>query len=188
MKSEILDIETKYEGWASFSVGRIRLPNGQIIQREIEDHGAAVAVLAFDPERRTAVLVEQFRAPPFLTMGQELTLEAIAGIVEDVDCATAAQREALEEAGLQLRSLECIATVWTMPGISTERMTLYLAVYGPADRVAKGGGIATEHENITVVEIELHALAELMDAGGLVDMKTLVLTQALRLRRPELFV
>jgi hypothetical protein len=35
------------------------LPNGQIIQREVEDHGAAVAVLAFDPARKTAILVSR---------------------------------------------------------------------------------------------------------------------------------
>ena len=46
----------------------------------------------------------------------------------------------------------------------------------------------TEHEDITVIEIELSALAALMDSGELVDMKTLALTQALKLRRPELFV
>jgi hypothetical protein len=74
-----------------------------------------------------------------------------------------------------------------MPGISTERMTLYLAAYGPADRVADGGGVAAEGEDIAVVELTLKALAELMERGALVDMKTLALTQALRLRRPELF-
>jgi len=52
----------------------------------------------------------------------------------------------------------------------------------------KGGGLATEHEDISVVEIELGKLAALMEAGELVDMKTLVLTQALKLRHPELFV
>ena len=188
MKSEIVSIKTQFKGWASFSLAAIRLPNGQVVEREIEDHGAAVAVLAFDPERKMAILVQQFRAPPFLTLGQEHTLEAIAGIMEDADCITAARREALEEAGLQLRSLERIATVWTMPGISTERMTLYLAAYGLEDRIAEGGGVSTEHENISVVEIGLGDLAKLMDAGELVDMKTLALTQALKMRYPELFV
>jgi hypothetical protein len=61
MKSEIISIETKYKGWARFSVVSVCLPNGQLVQREIEDHGSAVAVLAFDPERKTAILVQQFR-------------------------------------------------------------------------------------------------------------------------------
>jgi hypothetical protein len=67
-------------------------------------------------------------------------------------------------------------------------MTLYLAAYQPSDRIAKGGGLATEHEDISVVEIELGKLAALMESGELVDMKTLAPTQALKLRRPELFV
>jgi 8-oxo-dGTP pyrophosphatase MutT (NUDIX family) len=69
MKSEIVSIKTQFKGWASFSLAAIRLPNGQVVEREIEDHGAAVAVLAFDPERKMAILVQQFRAPPFLTLG-----------------------------------------------------------------------------------------------------------------------
>jgi 8-oxo-dGTP pyrophosphatase MutT (NUDIX family) len=108
-------------------------------------------------------------------------------IAGHADSIAAAKREALEEAGLQLRSLECIATVWTMPGISTERMTLYLAAHRPTDRITRGGGVATEHENISVVEIELGKLAELMDAGEVGDMKTLALAQALKMRCPELF-
>jgi len=188
MKSEIISIETKYSGWARFLVVSVRLPDGQLIKREIEDHGNAVAVLAFDPERKMAALVRQFRAPPFFSLGQEHTLEAIAGIIDDVDSITAARREALEETGLRLQSLERVATVWSMPGISTERMTLFLAAYVQADRVAAGGGIAAEQENITVVEMELGKLAEMMDAGEVVDMKTLALVQALKIRHPELFL
>jgi nudix-type nucleoside diphosphatase (YffH/AdpP family) len=182
---EAIDVE--YEGWATLSIASLRLPDGRIIRREIEDHGAAVAVLAYDPQRRTALLVRQFRAPPFVALGQAHTLEVIAGVVEDADPAETARREALEEAGLQLCALERVAEAWTMPGISTERMTLYLAAYEPADRVADGGGVAAEGEDIVVVELALDSLAALMDEGALVDMKTLTLTQALRLRRPDLF-
>jgi len=45
-------------------------------------------------------------------------------------------------------------------------MTLYLAAHRPTDRITRGGGVATEHENISVVEIELGKLAELMDAAA----------------------
>lgn len=186
-KHELVSLETRHKGWASLSVAKIRLPDGKVIDRDVEDHGAAVAVLPFDPDHKTAILVEQLRAPPFVALGQEHTLEAIAGIVEGEDALDAARREALEEGGLELRDLERVATAWSAPGISTERMTLYLAVYQPAHRIAAGGGVAHEDENIRVVEMSLAALADLMEAGELVDMKTLVLTQALRLRRPQLF-
>jgi len=50
MSVEIVNLEIKYRGWARFLVADVRLPDGQTIRREIEDHGAAVAVLAYDPE------------------------------------------------------------------------------------------------------------------------------------------
>jgi nudix-type nucleoside diphosphatase (YffH/AdpP family) len=187
MTFEITGVETSHQGWARFLIASIRLPSGQVMHREIEDHGSAIAVLAYDPERKTAILVQQFRAPEFYALGQEHTLEAIAGIVEDADAQTAARREALEEAGLELRALEHVATTLTMPGISTEQMTLYLAPYRFADRVNKGGGIAADHENISVIEMPLARLDAMMTSGELTDMKTLVLAQALKLRRPELF-
>jgi nudix-type nucleoside diphosphatase (YffH/AdpP family) len=165
-----------------------RLPDGEILRRAIEDHGPAVAVLPFDPGRRTAVLVRQFRVPVFLASGADATLEAIAGIVETGEEPLAcARREAFEEAGLRLATLEHVASAWTMPGNATERMHFYLAAYGPADRAGAGGGLAEERERITVVELPLAELARMADDGRLDDSKTLVLVQTLRLRRPDLF-
>jgi hypothetical protein len=74
-----------------------------------------------------------------------------------------------------------------MPGVSTEQMDLYLAPYAEADRIGIGGGLADEHEGITVVELPLAELAAMADAGQIMDMKTLAVVQTLRLRRPELF-
>ena len=93
----------------------------------------------------------------------------------------------MEEAGLKLRAVEHLGTAWSMPGISTEQMDLYLAVYSKADRVGLGGGVADEHEGITVIELPLAELAAMADAGQIVDMKTLAVLQTLRLRKPELF-
>jgi nudix-type nucleoside diphosphatase (YffH/AdpP family) len=187
MAIEITGIETLHQGWARLLIVTIRLPGGETIRREVEDHGRAVCVLPYDPQRRTAVLVRQFRAPPFLVAGESETVEAIAGIVEDGDPARTAEREAREEAGLRLRGLEHVVTAWTMPGLSTERMDFYLATYGATDRVADGGGLANEHENIVVVEMQLADLADLADKGRLTDTKTLLLVQTLRLRHPDLF-
>jgi hypothetical protein len=88
---------------------------------------------------------------------------------------------------VQLSTLEHVSQVWTMPGLSTERMDLFLAPYTQADRVGQGGGAEGEHENITVVELPLAELARMAGAGTLNDMKTFALVQTLRLRKPELF-
>ncbi len=80
-----------------------------------------------------------------------------------------------------------MATVWPSPGISTETAALYLAPYGPADRRGPGGGLASENEDITVVERSLAELAEDADHGRIVDGKLLTLVLSLRVRHPELF-
>jgi nudix-type nucleoside diphosphatase (YffH/AdpP family) len=182
-----LQIDTVYQGWGRYLVATIRLPDGQTVRREIEDHGQAVGVLPYDAERRTALLVRQFRAPVFLAARQEETLEAIAGIQEGPDPAACVRREAFEEAGVRLDALEHVVAAWTMPGISTERMDLYLAPYRTTDRIGAGGGLPEEHENTTVVELGLAELAAMADAGELTDLKTFGLVQTLRLRRPDLF-
>lgn len=187
MSAEILGKNTVHEGWAKYSVLRVRLPDGTVASRELEEHGPAVAILPYDAIRRTAILVRQFRAPVLVAAGEPTLLEAIAGLTDGEAPDAAARREALEETGLQLKSLEAAGLMWTMPGLSTERMHLYLAPYTAADRVGQGGGAKGEHENIAVLELALPQLAEMADAGGLADMKTVTLLQTLRLRRPDLF-
>jgi nudix-type nucleoside diphosphatase (YffH/AdpP family) len=106
---------------------------------------------------------------------------------DGTDAPTTARREAMEEAGLRLGELELVAYAWPSPGMLTERLSLFLAPYRAADRVGAGGGVAEEHEEIEVVEMPLGELAALVDRGEIYDMKTLILVQTLRLRRPDLF-
>ena len=186
-KPELLGVEEKHKGWAKFLIASIRLADGQVVTREIEDHGNAVAVLPYDPVRRTAIVVRQFRTPILYVGEDPMLIEAIAGLAEGDDPMACARREAMEEAGLRLEKIECVARGWSMPGISTERMDLFLAVYAPADRVTAGGGLAEEHEDIEVIELPLSELAAMADSGKLIDVKTFALIQTLRVRRPELF-
>jgi nudix-type nucleoside diphosphatase (YffH/AdpP family) len=179
--------EVVYRGWLTLRRISVSRPDGSRTTNEVENHGSAASVLAYDPERRTVLLVRQFRVPPFLADGRTEMLEAIAGIVEDDSPDDTARREALEEAGLKLGPLEKIAIVWSTPGMSTERLHLYLAPYRREDRVGEGGGVDGEGERITVDEMPATELAASVRAGAVDDMKTLTLAQALMLRHPELF-
>jgi nudix-type nucleoside diphosphatase (YffH/AdpP family) len=186
MAAKIVSIETIYEGWSKFSRAMIQT-SGKPFKREIEDHGRAVVVLPYNPHTRTVILVRLLRAPVLVAAAEDSLLEAPAGLIDDDDPADAARREVMEEAGIQISDLEHVATVWTMPGISTERMDYYFARFSQADRIGKGGGVAGENEDITVEE---HALAELWAMarrGQIADLKTLTLIYALKDRHPELF-
>lgn len=176
-----------YEGFTTLSIAKLQLRDGSQVEREIEDHGACVAVLPYDPVRRTTILVRLLRAPVLIEAGKPALLEAIAGMIDEGDPAQTARREAMEEAGLRLGALEHVGTVWTSPGLSTERMHLFLAPYSEHDRVAAGGGLAEEHEGISVVEMPLQELWSLHERGALDDIKTLTLLLLLKVRYPALF-
>lgn len=183
----LLSLRNLHEGWGRFGVARLRLADGTEIEREVEDHGDAVAVLPYDPERREALLVSQLRAPALVAAGLAATLEAPAGRLEGDDPAACAVREAMEECGVALGPLDPVATAWAMPAVSTERIHLFLAPYRAADRVGAGGGLAEEGESVAVEVLPLDELARRADAGELPDMKTMLLVLALRHRCPNLF-
>ncbi len=184
----ILGSTCVHDGWLKLHVATLSGDDGVSFQREIEHHGDAVAVLPYDPERRTALLVKLPRAPVLFRGEASDFFEAPAGLIDDGEQPIdAARREAHEEVGARLGVLEPAGHTWSMCGISTERMSLYLAPYAAADRTGTGGGLVEEHENITVVEISLDELRRLADTNALSDLKTLTLVQTLRLRHPELF-
>jgi nudix-type nucleoside diphosphatase (YffH/AdpP family) len=122
-------------------------------------------------------------------MGLEPRLvEAAAGMFDpDESGQDCARREAMEELGVRLTTLEPVARAWSAPGVSTETIDLYLGAYHQADQVAAGGGVEGEHEDIEIVETGLAELWSQAKAGGIADMKTLLLIYALHARRPELF-
>ena len=184
---EIVERETRYAGWLKLAVLAIRLDDGRLMRREIVEQGKSACVLPYDPLRRTALLVRQLRLPVLLDAGETSLLEAVAGMLDGDPPPEGIRREAMEEAGLRLGALEPVAHVWPSPGFLTERIMLFLAPYGAQDRVAAGGGLAAEHEEIEIVELPLADVAALADEGAITDMKTLALVQTLRVRRPELF-
>lgn len=176
-----------HRGWGRFLIARLRLGNGQEIDREIEDHGVAVGVLPYDPDRRIGVLVRQLRPPALFASGVAEMLEVPAGRLDTSDPQACAIREVFEEVGIRLHRLEPVVTGWTMPAVSTERIHLFLAAFSPADEIGRGGGLAEDQEYISIERIPLTELAQMADAGGLSDVKTLVLLLSLRHRHPGLF-
>ena len=187
MTARLLEVRTLHDGWTKLGIAKIALADGQSITREIEDHGRAVAVLPYDPARRVVMLVRQLRAPMLVAAGLQQSLEAPAGMLDSALPEDCARREAMEECGLRLGHLEPVVRAWSMPGVSTETMDMFLAPYAAEDRVAPGGGLPDEHEQIEIVEIQCARLAAMIDAGELVDMKTLVLALSLRHRHQRLF-
>lgn len=113
---------------AAGSVVRLRrdivcMPDGQQVGREVVEHPGAVGIVAIDEEGRV-LLIRQYRHPT----GRELW-EIPAGLrdVAGEPLIMTARRELLEEAGYQAAHWQVLADFFTSPGISSERLRVYLA-------------------------------------------------------------
>jgi nudix-type nucleoside diphosphatase (YffH/AdpP family) len=186
-RAAIVDKQTAYHGWMTIFRVKARIEADEV-EREVEDHGRAVAVLPYDAQRGVLMLARQVRVPVLFCGHPSPLLEAAAGMVEHDHSHDTALREMREELGLSLKELEHVGGAWTSPGVSTEFMDLYLAPYSLADRVSAGGGLASEHERIAVIEMPIREIWQLLERQELADMKTLTLVLMLRCRHPELFV
>ena len=100
-----------------------RLPNGRLAQREAARHIGAVAIIPVDAEG-CVWLVRQFRA-----CIDQVLLEIPAGKLDFAgeDRLSAAKRELSEETGLTARTWTHLTDLFTAPGFSDERISLYLA-------------------------------------------------------------
>lgn len=120
----VVDRQVRHEGAIFTTVTeRIRTPDGDQITRDWVSHGGAVGVIALDDQDRV-VLVRQYRHP---VRGR--LWEPPAGLL-DVDGephVDAAARELAEEAGLAAAEWHELAQVMTSPGMTSERITLFLA-------------------------------------------------------------
>ena len=188
MTQTIKSAQVVYEGRHEVLLATVVDAQGDAFRREIVVRGDAACVLPYDPERRMALMVRLPRTPAQFIAGLANVLEAPAGVIEEGEAAEVCiRREAMEEAGVRLKTLEAVGTAFSSPGYSTERLHLFLAPYAPADRTAHGGGVAGEHEDIEVIEMSLAELWSWAEHGAIQDMKTLTLVLTLRTRRPELF-
>jgi ADP-ribose pyrophosphatase len=68
------------------------------------------------------------------------------------------RRELIEEIGFRAGDLTHIATFYVSPGGTSERIMLYYAEVGNTDRIAAVGGLASEGEDIQLIEVALPEL------------------------------
>lgn len=149
--------------------------------RDVYEIGDAASVLLYDPEAGTVVLVRQFRLVVMLRGDNEgLLVEACAGLLDGDEPAACAMREAEEEAGYRVASVQHVATCYLSPGGLSQKIHCFVGEYSPADRVSSGGGLEAEGEQIEVLELPFpQALA--MIGREIVDAQTILLLQHLAL-------
>jgi ADP-ribose pyrophosphatase len=153
-----------YEGRiVKLRVDEIEVRNGLNVRREVVEHPGAVVVVPVDGEGRI-LWVKQYR----YAAGRDL-VELPAGTLEKGEAPEAtAQRELAEEIGFAAASWEALGGFYSAPGFCTE----YLYAYVASD-LTPAQAHGDDDEDIEVVPLTLDESLARIDAGGVVDAKSL---------------
>jgi nudix-type nucleoside diphosphatase (YffH/AdpP family) len=154
----------------------------QYQERESYDIGDAAAVLPIDRARDRVLLIKQFRWPVFEWGYKQLLVEVVAGKLDGDTPPDCIKKEAMEEAGIAISNPKLVSHCFVSPGAVKERVSLFLADYDSTAPRAKGGGHEDEGEDIEVLEMPLDDALKMVERGEIVDMKTVLLLQAAKLR------
>lgn len=178
-KVEVIARRRVFDGFFAIDEAELRYERhdgsmSPVIRRLCFERGDSAAALVVDVARRSVLLTEQFRYPALDKAGGWL-VEIVAGAVDAGETAEQSiRREIVEEIGFRVRTLEPIAEFFVSPGGTSERIAVFCATVADGDRVAPGGGIACEHEDIRVLEWSVDEFLAKVAAGAINDAKTLV--------------
>jgi GDP-mannose pyrophosphatase NudK len=148
--------------------------SARTLSHEVYRHGKAAAVLLYDPKRGVVALVKQFRAGAYLSDGALATIEVCAGMLDGDAPDVCAVREAMEETGIAIREPAYAFAAYMSPGGMSEKIVCFVAAYGEADRVGRGGGVDAD-EHIEVIEIPFGEALMMIGRGEIADAKTIAL-------------
>jgi ADP-ribose pyrophosphatase len=188
---EILSRSIPYKGF--FQLQKLELQYelfkggmSKTVPREIFERGDSAGVLLYNRDSSKIILVKQFRAPAMdISRNGAWMIETIAGIVRTGEGETPVQsimRETKEETGYVITDPEPITVFFSSPGGTSERIFLYYAEVGDADRRGTGGGNVKEDEDIDVVEVHRNQFFRSLYKGEYEDPKLIIAGYWLRAR------
>lgn len=163
------DIQTKDGNWETHT-------------REAYDRGNGATILLYNRKNGTIILTRQFRLPTYINGNENgLMIEACAGLLDKDDPETCIRKEAEEETGYKIKSIEKVFEAYMSPGSVTEILYFFIAEYDEEMKISEGGGLAHEQENIEVLEIPFGEAMQMIKSGEIKDGKTIMLLQHLKI-------
>ncbi|RYZ49749.1 MAG: NUDIX domain-containing protein [Sphingobacteriales bacterium] len=181
----ILDKKVLSDNKYTLTEVHFRVGAGPEQKKEVYYRGNSTAVLLYNREQQTVILTKQLRLPTYLNGNADGRLvETCAGMIDAGESPeTCIRREAIEETGYLLENLQQVCVCYMSPASVTEKMTLYVASYTAAAKVATGGGLQDEHEDIEVLEMPFDKAFTMIADGSICDAKTIILLLHLKAMR-----
>ncbi len=188
---DIIERKTVFQGF--FRMDRYKLRHALFqggmsgtLTRELFERGHSVAVLLFDANADSVVLVEQFRVGALDAPAGPWLIELVAGMLDSgVAADDVARKEAREEAGAELLDLVHVCDYLASPGGSSERVSLYCA---RVDSSALGGvhGLNEEGEDICVHVVPFEEALDMMANGVINSAMPIIALQWLALNHERM--
>jgi GDP-mannose pyrophosphatase NudK len=148
----------------------------EVQRREVYDRGNGAAILLYNKEKQTVILTRQFRLPTFLNGNESgMMIEVCAGLLDEKNPEDCIKRETEEETGYRIHEVKKVFEAYMSPGAVTEILYFFTAEYQPEMKVSDGGGLATEHEYIEVMELPFEQAMTMVYNGEIKDAKTIML-------------
>jgi ADP-ribose pyrophosphatase len=146
------------------SLDRAIDPAGFEIKRAIVHHGGSAVMMPVD-DRGKILLVRQYRLP-----ARAYLWELPAGRIDEGETALqAAKRELKEETGNTAKKWTKLVTFLASPGFLAEKMTIFLAT-----GLKAGAATPMEDERIETRWFTVREIEESIDAGKIIDAKTMI--------------
>ena len=147
-------------------------------EREAYDRGNGAVILLYNKPQRTVILTRQFRLPTYINGNTSgMMVEACAGLLDEDNAEDCIRRETEEETGYQITQVKKLFQAYMSPGSVTEVLHFFSAEYDKSMKVSDGGGVAHEHENIEVLELDIDQAYGMIATGEIKDAKTIMLLQ-----------
>jgi nudix-type nucleoside diphosphatase (YffH/AdpP family) len=146
--------------------------------REVYDRGNGAGILLYNTNQKTVILIRQFRLPTYLNGNKTgMMIEVCAGLLDKENPEECIIREVEEETGYQITTVQKVFETYVSPGAVTEILHLFVGEYNSSMKVSEGGGLASEQENIEVLEVPFIEALAMIERGEIQDSKTIMLLQ-----------
>lgn len=151
---------------------------------EVYGKSDGVAILLYNPTSKKVILSKQFRAPLYVHgISNGFCIELVGGAIDENESPEiAAIRETEEEVGYKISTAQRVSTVFLSPGIVNEKVHLFVGEYCDDDKAKNGGGVATENEEIEVLETDFSKALQMIETEEIIDARTIMLLQYVKIK------